>query len=43
MAVFRRVQRIQFQQDGVGAILDHFWGDGVALAAYRTTAGVLKE
>ena len=38
-AVFRRVQRIQFQHDGVGAILDHFWGDGVALASYKHTAG----
>ena len=38
-AVFRRVQRIQFQHDSVGAILDHFWGDGVALAGYTNTAG----
>src|SRR5215213_6940424 len=38
-AVFRRRQRIQFQQDGVGAILDHFWGDGITAAAYSTTAG----
>ncbi len=38
-AVFRRVQRIQFQHDGVGAILDQYWGDGVALASYRNTAG----
>ena len=38
-AVFRRVQRIQFQQDGVGAILDHFWGDGVALVSYGNSAG----
>ena len=37
--VFRRRQRIQFQQDEVGAILDHFWGDGVNTAAYSTTAG----
>src|SRR5687768_6971143 len=42
-AVFRRTQRIQFQQDGVAAILDHFWGDGVALAEYRTTVGTLKD
>lgn len=38
-AVFRRRQRIQFQQDGVGAILDHFWGDGVTTASYTTSAG----
>src|SRR5687768_9970777 len=42
-AVFRRVQRIQFQQDNVGAILDHFWGDGVALADYKHTAGIVKD
>jgi len=39
VAVFRRRQRIQFQQDGVGAILDHFWGDGIIAAEYTTSAG----
>lgn len=38
-AVFRRRQRVQFQQDGVGAILDHFWGNGVPITGYATTAG----
>src|SRR5687768_14877240 len=38
-AILRRRQRIQFQQDGVSAILDHFWGDGIIAAAYATTAG----
>lgn len=37
-AVLRRRQRVQFQQDGVAAILDHFWGDGI-LAGYQTSAG----
>jgi hypothetical protein len=43
VASFERRQVVQFQQDGVGAILDHFWGAGVGLTAYTTTAGVLKE
>ncbi|MFN0074001.1 MAG: hypothetical protein ACKVVP_21185 [Chloroflexota bacterium] len=38
-AVFRRRQRIQFQQDGVSAILDHFWGNGITAAEYSTSAG----
>lgn len=37
-AVLRRRQRVQFQQDGVAAILDHFWGDGI-LVGYQTSAG----
>src|SRR5205085_11087748 len=43
VASFERRQVVQFQQDGVGAILDHFWGTGVGLTQYTTTAGVLKE
>ena len=39
VALFRRRQRIQFQQDSVGAILDHFWGDGIPMTGYATTAG----
>ena len=42
-AVYRRRQRIQFQQDGVAAILDHFWGDGVTTAGYATTAGRIAD
>ncbi len=42
-AVFRRRQRIQFQQDGVVAILDHFWGDGVTVAEYATSAGQIRD
>lgn len=30
-ATFARTQEVQFQQDGVGGILDHAWGDGVLL------------
>lgn len=42
-AVFRRRQRIQFQQDGVAAILDHFWGDGITTGGYTTTAGRIGD
>jgi hypothetical protein len=42
-AVARREQRIKFQQDGVSAILDHFWGPGIQLAEYTTTAGTLRD
>src|SRR4051812_23477295 len=42
-ATFRRTQRIRFLQEGVAAILDHFWGDGVQLVAYRNTAGSIGD
>ena len=42
-ATFRRTQRVRFLQDGVAAILDHFWGDGVQLANYRHTAGPIAD
>ncbi|MCC7106247.1 MAG: hypothetical protein IT307_13980 [Chloroflexi bacterium] len=42
-AVFARRERIQCQQDSVAAILDHFWGDGVTLAGYATTAGRVRD
>jgi hypothetical protein len=42
-ATFRRTQRVRFLQDGVAAILDHFWGDGVQLVAYRNTAGSIGD
>src|SRR3954469_13233284 len=38
-AVFRRTQRVKFLQNGVEAILDHFWGDGVLVVDYRNSAG----
>ncbi len=43
VATVERVQHIRFQQHGVGAILDHVWGDGVGVADYDNTAGVLRE
>lgn len=42
-AIIQRAEQIRFLQDGVGAILDHFWGDGVALTGYRNSAGRLVE
>lgn len=38
VATFERAEHIEFQQQGGGAILDHFWGDGVALGAYANSA-----
>ena len=40
-ATFKRTQHIRFLQDGVSAILDHAWGDGVLLTGYHNSAGVL--
>jgi len=40
-ATVARRQRIRFLQDGVTAILDHAWGDGVLTSAYSNTAGEL--
>jgi hypothetical protein len=40
-ATFGRHQTVRFCQDGVGAILDHVWGDGIALTDYWTDAGRL--
>jgi len=42
-ATFARRQTIRFQQDQVGAILDHAWGDGVLLTDYQTDAGTLID
>ena len=41
-ATFGRRQRVRFTQDGVSAVLDHLWGDGVQLAGYRHSAGVIE-
>jgi hypothetical protein len=41
VAVFQRTQQIEFEQDGVEAILDSFWGDGVMLTQYRHSAGTV--
>lgn len=43
MATFARTQRIRFRQDGVGAILDHAWGDGITLVAYEQSAGEVMQ
>src|SRR5258708_410686 len=40
---FERRQVIQFQQNGVGALLDHAWGDGVLLSHYDNDAGRLGD
>jgi len=42
-AVFHRTQRVQFLQDGVSAILDHAWGDGVLVTNYLNSAGPLAD
>ena len=42
-ATFQRSERIRFLQDGIAGIMDHFWGDGVALASYHNDAGILKD
>ena len=42
-ATFYRTQQVRFLQDGVAAILDHFWGDGVPFANYRHTAGPIAD
>jgi hypothetical protein len=40
-ATFARAQTVRFVQDGVGAILDHYWGDGIPLTDYQTDVGTL--
>src|SRR5437868_4489971 len=42
-ATFVRTQRVRFLQDGVSAVLDHCWGDGVLVADYAHSAGVVGE
>lgn len=42
-AVFRRTQQIRFLHEGVAAILDHLWGDGVQVTGYDHTAGPIRE
>jgi hypothetical protein len=42
-AIFQRTQQIRFLQDGVSALLDHFWGDGVILTDYQNTAGSIGD
>jgi len=42
-AGFERRQVVRFVQDGVSAILDHMWGDGVLVTDYDTDAGVVAD
>src|SRR5688572_10113550 len=42
-ATFRRRQRGRFLHDGVGALLDHAWGDGIVLTSYHNEAGRLAD
>src|SRR5688572_13240758 len=42
-AILRRSQQVRFLQEGVSAILDHFWGDGIPLSDYRHTGGQLVD
>lgn len=41
-ATFSRRQKIRFLQNGVSAMLDHFWGDGV-VTYYHNEAGTLED
>jgi hypothetical protein len=43
VATFRRRQRIQFRQDGVRAIMDHAWGEGIVLTHYQNSAGPVED
>lgn len=43
IATIRRHQDVVFLHDGVAAVLDHVWGDGVPLTAYDHSAGTLEE
>src|SRR5262245_48042183 len=42
-ATFHRTQKVRFLQDGVRAILDHAWGDGILLTHYEHSAGPLED
>ncbi len=42
-ATVKRNQQVRFLQDGIAGMLDHVWGDGVALTAYHNEAGVLRD
>ena len=42
-ADFQRTETVRFLQSGVAGILDHVWGDGVALAYYHNEAGNLED
>ncbi len=42
-ATFQRKQAIRFTQNGVSALLDRAWGDGVILTNYRHSAGLMED
>src|SRR5438046_835864 len=42
-AMFARKQNVRFLQAGVGAILDHAWGDGVLVTGYQHSAGAVLD
>lgn len=42
-ATFTRTQKIRFLHDGVSAVLDHFWGDGITVGSYSTDAGMIER
>ena len=42
-ADFQRTETVRFLQSGVAGILDHVWGDGVALTYYHNEAGNLED
>lgn len=42
-ATFRRRQTVRFLQNGVSAILDHAWGNGVLVTNYWNSAGSLED
>ncbi len=42
-ATFQRTQKVRFLQQGVSAILDHAWGEGVLVANYHHSAGPLED
>ena len=43
VATFHRTQRIRFLQNGVSAIMDHAWGEGIVLTHYRHSAGQVED
>src|SRR4051812_35710378 len=42
-SLFRRWQTVEFLQNGVSALLDRAWGEGVILTNYRHSAGLLVD
>ncbi len=42
-ATFDRTQQIRFLQNGVSAILDHAWGNGILITNYHNSAGSLED